>query len=274
MLRPVRINRIAINCSAIPANLIESELFGYKKGSFTDAKTDKKGLLEQAQGGTIFLDEIGELEFTLQAKLLRVLENSVFRRVGGLKEMPLDARVIAASNRNLRDAGNIQEFRQDLYFRLSIIEIELPPLRQRGDDILLLANYFIKTLDHSRHKTKKRQLSPAAAEAFRNYEWRGNVRELRNAIERTLILEESEEITLKYLPTPLSRLNFNGNGQIFADADLQIQLPSDISLEEVQNLFIEQAIERSDGNITKAARILKISRDQLRYRLKKKGSEN
>ncbi len=262
---------VAINCAAIPAHLIESELFGYEKGAFTDAKTLKQGLFEQADGGTIFLDEIGELELGLQAKLLRVLEENTFRRVGGLKNLPLRACIIAASNRNLREAGEAGNFRQDLYFRLSVMEIDIPPLRERGGDVLLLAEHFIKTLDHSRYKLKTRQLSPAVVEAFCRYHWAGNVRELRNVVERALILEEGEQITLKYLPPPLNRFDHSFNGFLEPNAAYYIQLPpAGISLDAVENSLIEQALQRSKGNVTRAAEILNISRDRMRYYLKKK----
>jgi len=264
---------IAINCAAIPENLIESELFGYEKGSFTDAKNLKEGLFEQAKGGTIFLDEIGELELTLQAKLLRVLEEGLFRRVGGLKDLPLNACIIAASNRNLREESETGKFRRDLYFRLSVIEIDVPPLRERGDDVLLLAAHFIKTLDRGRYKSKPRQLAPEVIKAFKQYPWDGNVRELRNAIERAVILEEGEQITLRYLPPGLSRVNgsASSNGYPERDDNHQIQLPAaGISLQAVEDSLIEQALQRSQGNVTRAAEILNISRDRLRYHLKKK----
>ena len=264
---------VAINCAAIPENLIESELFGYEKGSFTDAKNLKEGLFEQAKGGTIFLDEIGELELGLQAKLLRVLEDGLFRRVGGLKDLPLNACIIAASNRNLREESETGKFRRDFYFRLSVIEIDVPPLRERGDDVLLLAAHFIKKLDRGRYQLKPRQLAPEAIKAFKQYPWDGNVRELRNAIERAVILEEGEQITLKYLPPGLSRVNGSDsfNGYPEQDGNHQIQLPAaGISLKAVENSLIEQALQRSQGNVTRAAEILDISRDRLRYHLKKK----
>lgn len=262
---------VGINCAAIPANLIESELFGYEKGSFTDAKNLKEGLFEQARGGTIFLDEIGEMELALQAKLLRVLEEGSFRRVGGLKDLPLNACVIAASNRNLREESETGKFRRDFYFRLSVIELDVPPLRERGDDVLLLAAHFIKTLERGRYQSEPRRLAPETVKAFLQYHWDGNVRELRNAIERSVILEEDEQITLKYLPPKLSR----SDGSFAADHsernDFHVYLPpAGISLEVIENSLIEQALQRSLGNVTRAAKILGLSRDQLRYRLKKK----
>src|SRR5262247_366141 len=200
---------VAINCAAIPSTLIESELFGYEKGAFTDAKGRKEGLFEQAEGGTIFLDEIGELEIGLQAKLLRVLEEGSFRRVGGLKDLPLDVRVIAASNRDLKTESDAGRFRLDLYYRLSVIQIDLPPLRERGDDTLLLSKYYIA---HFNEKLRKRVggVTPEVAEIFRRYGWPGNVRELRNVVERAMILEDDDLITANWLPrgvTPEARFN-------------------------------------------------------------------
>ena len=179
---------LAINCAVLPANLIESELFGYEKGAFTDAKKRKEGLFEQAQGGTIFLDEIGEMDVTLQAKLLRVLEDGRFRRLGGLKEIPLDIRVIAASNRDLKKESAEGKFRLDLYYRLSIIQIDIPPLRFRENDVLLLAQHYIDKTNHKRRGEKKlKGLAKRTTEIFLVYEWMGNVRELRNVIERASI---------------------------------------------------------------------------------------
>src|SRR3569832_390214 len=196
---------IAINCAAIPATLIESELFGYEKGAFTDAKARKEGLFEQAEGGTLFLDEIGELELGLQAKLLRVLEEGTFRRVGGLKDIPLDVRVVAASHRDLRAESEAGKFRLDLYYRLSVIQIDIPPLSERGDDILLLAGHYIKQFgERLKLRRKIRGLSPEVADAFRRYAWPGNVRELRNVIERALIHEDADRITPEYLPRGLA----------------------------------------------------------------------
>lgn len=261
---------VAINCAAIPSTLLESELFGYEKGAFTDAKARKEGLFEQAEGGTLFLDEIGELELALQAKLLRVLEEGTFRRVGGLKDISLNVRVIAASNRDLKSESETGRFRLDLYYRLSVIQIDIPPLRERVGDVQLLAEYYIKTLGEKlQMKRKIRGLSPEAIEAFKRYEWRGNVRELKNVIERALILEDDEFITLTYLPRDLVaaqgivQTNVEGVTNRFS-------LPSNgLSLDELEMSLVKQAIERSSGNQTRAAELLGISRDQLRYRLKK-----
>ncbi|MFL6257796.1 MAG: sigma-54-dependent transcriptional regulator [Pyrinomonadaceae bacterium] len=263
---------IAINCAAIPATLIESELFGYEKGAFTDAKARKEGLFEQAEGGTLFLDEIGELELGLQAKLLRVLEEGTFRRVGGLKDIPLDVRVVAASNRDLKTEGEAGRFRVDLYYRLSVIQIDIPPLRERGDDALLLAEYYVNTFgERLRLKRKIRGLSPEVRGIFLSYAWPGNVRELRNVIERALILEDGDLVTTEYLPRDLTgraesavpRGADGGAGHPFI-------LPREgIALEDVESSLVRQAVEQSGGNQTRAAELLRISRDQLRYRVKK-----
>jgi two-component system response regulator AtoC len=264
---------IAINCAALPATLIESELFGYEKGAFTDAKARKEGLFEQAEGGTLLLDEIGELELALQAKLLRVLEEGAFRRVGGLKDIPLDVRVIAASNRDLKTESEAGHFRLDLYYRLSIIQIDIPPLRERGDDVLLLADHYIRTIgDRLKMRKKIEGLSAEVSAAFRRYAWPGNVRELRNVIERALILEDSNVITMEYLPNALAGDSAPriGASQAAPAPGAVFALPREgLSLDDVEMAFVRQAIERSDGNQTRAAELLGISRDQLRYRLKK-----
>lgn len=264
---------VAVNCAALPATLIESELFGYEKGAFTDAKARKEGLFEQAEGGTLLLDEIGEVELSLQAKLLRVLEEGAFRRVGGLRDIPLDVRVLAASNRDLKTESEAGRFRLDLYYRLSIIQIDIPPLRDRGDDVLLLSQYYIDTLGaRLKRSLKINRLSAEATEVFRSYKWRGNVRELRNVIERALILEDSDEITTEYLPGSLlepSQFENPSSAKIH-EVSARFALPAEgISLDETELSFVQQAIDRSGGNQTRAAGLLGISRDQLRYRLKK-----
>lgn len=261
---------VAVNCAALPATLIESELFGYEKGAFTDAKTLKEGLFEQAEGGTLLLDEIGELELSLQAKLLRVLEEGAFRRVGGLKDLPVDVRVLAASNRDLKTESEAGRFRLDLYYRLSVIQIDIPPLRERGDDVLLLSQHYIDTIGARLKRSKKiKGLSPEATQVFRNYTWPGNVRELRNVIERALILEDSDQITTEYLPGGLfeaPQVERTGTDAVPS----QFVLPDEgLSLDEAELSFVRQAIQRSGGNQTRAAELLGISRDQLRYRLKK-----
>src|SRR5437773_648069 len=247
---------VAINCAALPGTLIESELFGYEKGAFTDAKARKEGLFEQAEGGTLFLDEIGELELSLQAKLLRVLEEGSFRRVGGLKDLPLDVRVIAASNRDLKTEGEAGRFRADLFYRLSVIQIDIPPLRERGDDIRMLAEHYMASF-RSRLRKNIDSIDPEALAAFRAYQWPGNVRELRNVIERAMILEDGDEITIKYLPRGLageSRAGIESRGGTRPD---HIPLPKNgVSLEEVEKSLVRKALERSRGNQTKAAELL------------------
>ena len=277
---------VTINCAAIPATLIESELFGYEKGAFTDAKTRKEGLFEQAEGGTLFLDEIGELELSVQAKLLRVLEEGAFRRVGGLRDLPLDVRVIAASNRDLKSESEAGRFRLDLYYRLSVIQIDIPPLRDRGDDAILLAQHYVKQFN-GRLRKRVRGFAPEVAETFRKYPWPGNVRELRNLIERVMILEDGDLITTKYLPRGVEKEG-NNSAPEFAtgtsagssghdehtrqpkDSETSFRLPPEgVTLDDVEMSLVRQALERSNGNQTRAAELLGISRDQLRYRLKK-----
>jgi len=261
---------LAINCAALPANLIESELFGYEKGAFTDAKQKKEGLFEQAHGGTIFLDEIGEMEISLQAKLLRVLEESTFRRVGGLKDIKLDARIIAASNRNLKQESENGNFRLDLYFRLSVIQVDIPPLKSRGSDVILLANYYIERANLKRRGKPLRRLSPEVEKIFTKYGWTGNVRELRNVIERASILEDGEMVTATHLPADM----LSGTGQTNGGSATFILPTGGVPLESVEFDLAIQAIERTNGNLTQAAKLLDISRDQLRYKLRKAGHDS
>jgi two-component system response regulator AtoC len=262
---------LAINCAALPATLIESELFGYEKGAFTDAKQKKEGLFEQAQGGTIFLDEIGEMELSLQAKLLRVLEEGAFRRVGGLKDLPLDVRIVAASNQNLKRRGEEGSFRLDLYFRLSVIQVDIPPLRDRGDDILLLAKHYMENANLKRRGKELKDLSRDVARIFKSYNWPGNVRELRNVIERASILEDGELVSLAHLPADMIGAQGSADGGNYG----AIKLPAEgVSLEAVEAELARQALARTGGNLTQAAKLLDISRDQLRYKLRKSGDLN
>ncbi|MGB9605496.1 MAG: sigma-54 interaction domain-containing protein [Bryobacteraceae bacterium] len=256
---------IAINCAAIPETLLESELFGYEKGAFTDARAQKRGLFELADRGTLFLDEIGEIPLTLQAKLLRVLEEQSFRRLGGLKDIRVDVRFIAATNKNLRDAVREGAFRQDLYFRLNVIQIVIPPLRERKEDILPLVEFFI---DHYNRKFKRhiQGVTPEAAQLLLAHDWPGNVRELRNAIERAMILEEGTHITPASLPIAISKAEIPPP----SSPPAAIEIPeSGLSLAENEKLLLLRALEKTNGNQTQAARLLRISRDTLRYRLKK-----
>jgi transcriptional regulator with PAS, ATPase and Fis domain len=255
---------IAINCAAIPETLLESELFGYEKGAFTDARQQKRGIFELADKGTLFLDEVGEIPLMLQAKLLRVLEDQSFRRLGGLKDIQLDLRVIAATNKNLREAVKENAFRQDLYFRLNVIQIVLPPMRERPEDILPLARFFI---EHYNRKFRRgiEGVSPAAGELLLAHDWPGNVRELRNAIERAMILEESTYITAASLPIAITR----PDGQPAAAAP-RTEIPTEgLSLEDNERMLLARALEKTGGNQTQAARLLRITRDTLRYKMKK-----
>jgi two-component system response regulator AtoC len=274
---------VAINCSAIPENLMEAELFGHEKGAFTDAKAMKRGLFEVADGGTLFLDEIGELSHLLQAKLLRVLEDQVIRRVGGIKDMQVDVRVIAASNRDLERAVREGHFRQDLYYRLAIISIFIPPLREHRDDVLPLVDFFIGNYNRKFRKSV-RGISDEARRMLLGHDWPGNVRELKNAIERAMILEDQPMLRTDYLPisvaTPLSgRTGFEQISSPSATTDLPngrelpaLSIPDGgTSLEEIEHALVELALRQSSGNQTQAARLLDISRDALRYKMKKFG---
>jgi len=273
---------VAINCSAIPETLMEAELFGHEKGAFTDAKQMKKGLFEAADGGTLFLDEIGELSPLLQAKLLRVLEDQVIRRVGGLRDMQVDVRVIAASNRDLEKAVREGQFRQDLYYRLAIIAIFIPPLRDRKEDILPLVHFFIERYNR-RFKKSVRGITDETRSLILSHNWPGNVRELKNTIERGMILEEEMFLRPVYLPfsvgesggrtlfertSPLAGGRTLPNGRILP----RLYIPEGgTSLEEVEHSMVDLAMSQANGNQTNAAKLLDISRDALRYKLKKFG---
>jgi DNA-binding NtrC family response regulator len=259
----------AINCAAIPENLMESELFGHERGAFTDARTQKRGMFEMADGGTLFLDEITEMNLGMQAKLIRVLEGQSFRRVGGVKNINVDIRVIVASNRDLEDAVRTSKFRQDLYFRLAIIPVHMLPLREHKEDIPTLLEHFIQ---HYNRKFRKdiQGLTKEANDLLTDYDWPGNTRELRNAIERVMILAESNLIAARHLPMRISEGGTMpvpmGEGQ----TDGGIQLPNGgVSLYQVEKELIRQALEQARGNKTAAARLLRISRDTLRYKVKK-----
>ena len=255
---------VSLNCAAIPETLLESELFGYEKGAFTDARAPKAGILEVASGGTIFLDEIGEMPIVLQAKMLRVLEDQKFRRLGGVRDIQVDLRVMAATNRTLVEAIDQGRFRLDLYYRLNVIQVWLPPLRDRREDILPLARYFIK-LYNTRFRRKIQGLSRAAEEALVEYKWPGNVRELRNVLERAMILEETELIHSSSIQLE-SRFD---KPQAQAQAQAVTQPATSNTLEQTERAMLVDALERSRGNQTRAAVLLGISRDALRYKMKK-----
>src|SRR6516164_7809371 len=271
---------VAINCSAIPETLMEAELFGHEKGAFTDAKQMKKGLFEMADGGTLFLDEIGELSPLLQAKLLRVLEDQVIRRVGGVRDMQVNVRVIAASNRDLEKAVREGEFRQDLYYRLAIIALFIPPLRDRKEDIMPLVEFFIERYNR-KFKKSIRGITDATRRLLLGHNWPGNIRELKNCIERGMILEEELFLRPLYLPFSVGE---SGGPTLFersSSSDGGVTLPNGrmlprlyipeggTSLEEVEHVLVELAMRQANNNQTHAARLLDISRDALRYKLKK-----
>jgi two-component system, NtrC family, response regulator AtoC len=259
----------AINCAAIPETLMESELFGHEKGAFTDARTQKRGMFEIVDGGSLFLDEISEMTLGMQAKLLRVLEGQSFRRVGGVKNITVDVRVIVASNRNLEEAVRSSKFRQDLYFRLAIIPMHLRPLREHKVDIPPLLEHF---LAHYNEKFRKniQGLTREADELLMNYDWPGNIRELKNAIERVMILADGNRIAAKYLPIRISEGGVMPVPMADGNANGEIQLPpGGISLYNVEKELIRQALEQARGNKTTAARLLRITRDTLRYKVKK-----
>jgi len=247
---------VPLSCAAIPETLLESEMFGYEKGAFTGAVSEKPGILEIASGGTVFLDEIGDMPASLQAKMLRVLEERTFRRLGGLRDIRVDLRVMAASNRMLGDAVNQGKFRLDLYHRLNVIQILLPPLRERRDDIVPLAKHFVGHYNH-RFQRSLQGLTTGAALALREYDWPGNVRELRNSIERAVLLEESDWVQASNL--------WPASG---AGASLVQSRPNG-TLEETEKRMLIQALDKTSWNQTRAALMLGISRDTLRYKIGK-----
>jgi DNA-binding NtrC family response regulator len=256
---------IAVNCTALPEHLFESELFGHVKGAFTDAKSDKKGMFELANGGTILLDEIGDMEHNLQSKLLRVLEDRAVRRLGGKTDLPIEVSVIVTTNTRLDEAVNSGRFRTDLFYRLNTFPLHIPPLRERREDIPLLARYFLEVFAKKYLKKAIRGFSPEAEELLCLHDWKGNCRELRNVIERIVVLENVESILPEHLPVALTRQGF-----VERRKSPRVMLPRDgVCLEAVEKELIAQALERADNNQTKAAKLLDVSYDSLRYRIKK-----
>ena len=257
----------AVNCAAINENLLESELFGHEKGSFTGAVGEKKGLFEVADNGTLFLDEIGELDIALQAKLLRALQEKEIRRVGGIKDIPVDVRVIAATNRDLLKMAEEKRFREDLYYRLNVLSIDLPPLRERRTDIPVLIDYFLKK--HTRGSDRSIKIDAPARRLLEEYSYPGNVRQLESALERAILLCENDTITLEDLPREMSQkpqavATGNGGGEF--------KLPDEgVNFEDVERSLILQAMDRTDNNITKAAKLLGLTFRTLQYRLEKFG---
>lgn len=254
---------LAINCSAIPENLLESELFGYEKGAFTDAKTQKRGLAELADEGTLFLDEISGLSLALQAKLLRFLETHSFRRIGGLRDIEVDLRVIAASNQDLDELCRQEKFRKDLFYRLNVCPIHLPRLAERKDDILPLARHFVSQFNKKFNKSIQ-GLESDVEKLFLEYPWPGNVRELKNAVERAMIFEEGTTITPRHLLFLKSRPGPDPLGPT-----IDPLAPGNLTLPQAEKEMVTQALHKAGWNISEAARILGVSRDTLRYKIKK-----
>ncbi len=252
---------VNITCSALPEQLLESELFGHERGAFTDARQQKRGLFETADGGTVFLDEIGEITSGLQSKLLRFLEEKTFKRVGGLADVRVDVRVIAATNRDLEQEVKAGKFREDLFYRLHVMPVSLPPLRERQGDVLLLAQYYIDRFNREFRK-KVRGLSEEAAALVEHFRWPGNIRELRNAIERAMLLVDHEWLTPQDFPTLTRSSSSNSLFRL---------PPAGVNLEEVERQLLVQALERSGWNQTHAGQLLRINRDQVRYRIEKFG---
>jgi DNA-binding NtrC family response regulator len=248
-----------ITCSALAETILESELFGHERGAFTDARQQKRGLFESSDGGTVFLDEIAEMTPSLQAKLLRFLEEKTFKRVGGVADVQVDVRVIAATNRNLEDEVKKGRFREDLYYRLNVLPIVLPPLRARTEDIPLLVHYFVDAFNREFRK-KVRGVSAEAMQRLQTYAWPGNIRELRNAVERAMLLVEGTELTGGGFPVA------SAPGRLTEGVALPA---SGIDLDQLERSLVVQALERSGWNQSRAATLLGLNRDQIRYRIEK-----
>jgi DNA-binding NtrC family response regulator len=261
---------VEVTCTALPETLVESELFGYEKGAFTDAKSSKKGLFELADGGTMYLDEIGDMKLSTQAKFLKVIEEKTFKRIGGLKDTKVDVRIIATTNRDLKEEVKKGNFREDLYYRLNVIPIKIPPLRERPEDIIPIA---LHVLDNLRRETRKDiiGISKEAKELILGYSWPGNIRELKNIIERIFILEKEGLILPEHLPIEVNKYSDKPEQARMSD-EFQFNLPMDgVSIEDVEKNFIIQALKNTGNNQTKAAKLLHLTRDALRYRMQKFG---
>lgn len=263
---------VAINCASIPASLLESELFGHEKGSFTSATGRKTGLFEEAHRGTVFLDEIGEMDLAMQAKLLRVLQERTIRRVGGIKDIDIDVRIIAATNRNLQDKISAGSFREDLYYRINVFPIHIPSLRERRDDISIIASYFLDTFSRSFGRDFK-ALSPEAALLMEDYGWPGNIRELRNVIERICIMNYGPALLPEHLPQEIRGAAPGPAPASTAQLSQTLDLPLDIGLDDAVMNFekniISLALKKTRGNVLQCAALLKIPRGTLRYKMDK-----
>jgi two-component system response regulator AtoC len=257
---------ITVNCANFPEQMLENELCGHEKGAFTDAKEVKKGLLEVADKGTLFLDEIGDMSVNLQGKILRLVEQKTFRRIGGLKDIQVDVRIITATNKDLLKLKEEGKFREDLFYRINVASIRIPPLRERPGDILPLTKYFIQRYDEEFHKNVQK-ISRGVEDFLRNYSWPGNVRELKNVTERAMILVEEDTLLMEHLPIEILGQASKQGGVIEG-----IRIPPEgISMEKVEEALVRQALKMTNGNQTRAAKLLDISRDALRYRMQKFG---
>ncbi len=257
---------ITVNCAGFPENILENELCGHEKGAYTDAKEVKKGLLEVADGGTLFLDEIGDMSQGIQAKLLRLIEQKTFRRMGGVKDIRVDVRIITATNKDLVKLKDEGKFREDLFYRINVVLLRIPPLRERREDILPLTKCFVQRYNEEFHK-KVQKISRGVEDFFTKYDWPGNVRELRNVIERAMILGDGDTLLMEHLPLEILG---QASGQAGMITEIRIP-PEGISLEKVEETLVRQALKMTHGNQTKAAKLLDISRDALRYRMQKFG---
>lgn len=266
---------LEINCASLPEELLESELFGHEKGAFTDAKTQKVGLLELANKGTLFLDEIGEMSLTIQVKLLRVLERMTFRRVGGTKDIKVSVRIISATNSNLETSIQNKAFREDLYYRLKVVPIFIPPLRERKEDIYLLLKHFLNHFNHQFNKGFE-DVEDAAYEIILNYPWPGNIRELKNMVERVVLLEDDSKLRAEHLPMSI-RSGATSAAESSAVRRIEMALSRPFPeegmafedlMDSVERELVTKALREAEGNQSKASRLLQLNRDKIRYRLK------
>jgi two-component system, NtrC family, response regulator AtoC len=258
---------VNVTCTALAETIMESELFGHEKGAFTDARTMKRGLVELADHGTLFLDEIGELSPRLQGKLLQFIEDRTFRRVGGTRDLHVDTRLVTATNRDLEADVDAGKFRADLFYRLRVVPLHLPPLRERSSDVPDLARHFLSTYSRDLGKHVRR-FAPDAMALLQQYQWPGNVRELRNVIERSVLLADGDTLTIDALPPEVRSPRRN-------DADGGIDMgPDGLDIEALERTLLAEALRRSEGNRTTAGRLLGLSRHQIRNRLKKYGKES
>jgi DNA-binding NtrC family response regulator len=271
---------LEVNCAAIPRELLESELFGHEKGAFTDARQQKQGLLELAHGGTLFLDEVGEMSLTIQVKLLRVLERMTFKRVGGTKDITVSVRVISATNQNLETMVREQRFREDLFYRLKVVPIRVPPLRERREDILPLAQHFLSQFNRLFSKNFG-GLDPAAEHILMSYPWPGNIRELRNLFERIVLLSQGTRIMPQHLATAIAPAPVKSDSAYGALRSVleEGRIPEDGfdlegTLARAERDIIQHALDRSGGNQSRTAALLQMKRDKLRYRMKLYGFQD